>query len=58
MTIQRRRLIPNLEDRVLFSFQRTLFGAFVFLIKWVFFAWEASLGKVLTLDQLKKGGGL
>ena len=28
----------------------------MFLLKWVFFAWEASWGKMLTLDQLKKGG--
>ena len=28
----------------------------MFLPKWVFFAWEASWGKVLTLDQLKKRG--
>ena len=29
----------------------------MFLLKWVlFFAWEASWGKVLTLDQLKKRG--
>ena len=56
VTIQRRRLIPNLEDRVLFSFQRASFGALVFLLKWVFFAWEASWGKMLTLDQLKKRG--
>ena len=28
----------------------------MFLLKWVFFAWEASWGNVLTLDQLKKRG--
>ena len=28
----------------------------MFLLKWFFFAWEASWGKVLTLDQLKKRG--
>ena len=28
----------------------------MFLPKWVFFAWEASWDKVLTLDQLKERG--
>ena len=28
----------------------------MFLQEWVFFAWEASWGKVLTLDQLKRRG--
>ena len=32
------------------------FGALVFLLRWVFVAWEASWGKVLTLDQLKRRG--
>ena len=41
---------------VQFSFQRASFGALVFQLKWVFFAWEVSWGKVLALDQLKKRG--
>ena len=28
----------------------------MFLQEWVFFAWEASWGKVLTLNQLKRTG--
>ena len=28
----------------------------MYLLKWVFLAWEASWGKVLTLDQLKRRG--
>ena len=32
------------------------FGALMCLQRWVFFAWEASWGKVLTQDQLEKRG--
>ena len=28
----------------------------MFLLRWVFFAWEALWGKVLILDQLKREG--
>ena len=79
LTIQGRKLNPNLEDKVLWKetkdgifsvkslysalvsrsvvqFLIASFGAPVFLLKWVFFAWVASWGKVLTLDQLKKRG--
>ena len=31
-------------------FSRESFRALMFLPKWVFFVWEASWGKVLTLD--------
>ncbi|RVW72725.1 Glycerol-3-phosphate acyltransferase, chloroplastic [Vitis vinifera] len=37
-------------------FRGASFGALVFLQRWVFFAWEASWGKVLTQDQLKRRG--
>ena len=36
--------------------QKALFGAHMFLLRSVFFAWEATYGKTLTLDQLKKRG--
>ena len=79
LTIQGKRLVIDLEDRVLWKenkdmkfYVKSLYSAleprsavpFPRSIIWspcvptkvVFFAWEASWGKVLTLDQLKKRG--
>ena len=44
------------SQEIQFGFQGTSFGVFMYLLKWVFLAWEASWGKVLTLDQLKRRG--
>ncbi|RVW97003.1 THO complex subunit 1 [Vitis vinifera] len=47
-------LFLSLEDQC--PFQYELFGIRGFLLRRVFFAWEAPWGKVLTLDQLQRRG--
>ena len=47
-------LFLSLEDQC--PFQYELFGIRGFLLRRVFFAWEAPWGKVLTLNQLQRRG--